>query len=131
MSSSDLIKRGEGPRTAILPEVDVDLLSISGHKIGAPKGVGAMFIRRGIQIDSMFHGGSQDRGRRPGTENVAAAVVLKEGKDASVVALQQWVKDHLRSSRAPERIEFEPELPYNETGKLLRRKVRAKLVGEE
>jgi acyl-CoA synthetase (AMP-forming)/AMP-acid ligase II len=64
-------------------------------------------------------------------EAVAAAVVLKEGKDASVVALQQWVKDHLRSSRAPERIEFEAELPYNETGKLLRRKVRAKLVGEE
>ena len=57
-------------------EVDVDLLTISGHKIGAPKGVGAMFIRRGTQIDSMFHGGSQDRGRRPGTENVAAAVGL-------------------------------------------------------
>jgi long-chain acyl-CoA synthetase len=64
-------------------------------------------------------------------EAVAAAVVLKDGKDASVAALQQWVKDHLRSSRAPERIEFEDELPYNETGKLLRRKVRAKLVGEE
>src|SRR3954454_54536 len=57
-------------------EVDVDLLTISGHKIGAPKGIGAMFIRRGTQIDSMFHGGSQDRGRRPGTENVAYAVGL-------------------------------------------------------
>jgi len=64
-------------------------------------------------------------------EAVAAAVVLKEGKDASVAALQQWVKDHLRSSRAHERMEFEDELPYNETGKLLRRKVRAKLAGEE
>ncbi len=52
----------------------VDLLSISGHKVGAPKGIGAMFIRRGVHIDPLFHGGSQDRGRRPGTENVAYAV---------------------------------------------------------
>lgn len=52
----------------------VDLLSISGHKVGAPKGIGAMYIRRGVQIDPLFHGGSQDRGRRPGTENVAFAV---------------------------------------------------------
>jgi acyl-coenzyme A synthetase/AMP-(fatty) acid ligase len=40
------------------------------------------------------------------------------------------VKDHLRSSRAPERIEFWEELPYNETGKLLRRRVRARMLGE-
>jgi len=57
-------------------KVPVDLLTISGHKIGAPKGIGAMFIRRGTKIDPMFHGGSQDRGRRPGTENVAYAVAL-------------------------------------------------------
>ena len=53
-----------------------DLLSISGHKIGAPKGCGAMFIRRGTPLEPLFHGGSQDRGRRPGTENVAAVVGL-------------------------------------------------------
>ena len=53
-----------------------DLLSISGHKIGAPKGCGAMYIRRGIHLEPLFHGGSQDRGRRPGTENVAAIVGL-------------------------------------------------------
>jgi cysteine desulfurase len=53
-----------------------DLLSISGHKIGAPKGCGAMFIRRGTALEPLFHGGSQDRGRRPGTENVAAVVGL-------------------------------------------------------
>jgi cysteine desulfurase len=64
--------------------VEVDLLSISGHKIGAPKGVGAMFIRRGTQIDSLFHGGSQDRGRRPGTENVAAAVALARAAELAV-----------------------------------------------
>lgn len=53
-----------------------DLLSISGHKIGAPKGIGALFIRRGTHLQPLMHGGSQDRGRRPGTENVAMAVGL-------------------------------------------------------
>lgn len=53
-----------------------DLLSISGHKIGAPKGIGALFIRRGVKLEPLMHGGLQDRGRRPGTENVAFAVGL-------------------------------------------------------
>ncbi len=53
-----------------------DLLTISGHKVGAPKGIGALFIRRDTPLSPMFHGGSQDRGRRPGTENVAFAVGL-------------------------------------------------------
>jgi cysteine desulfurase len=53
-----------------------DLLSISGHKIGAPKGIGALFIRRGTPMEPLLFGGSQDRGRRPGTENVAMAVGL-------------------------------------------------------
>jgi cysteine desulfurase len=65
-------------------QVAIDLLTISGHKIGAPKGVGAMFIRRGTQIDPMFHGGSQDRGRRPGTENVAAAVGLARAAELAI-----------------------------------------------
>jgi cysteine desulfurase len=56
--------------------VPVDLLTVSGHKIGAPKGIGAIFIRRGTPLEPLLHGGSQDRGRRPGTENVAAAVGL-------------------------------------------------------
>ena len=53
-----------------------DLLSISGHKIGAPKGIGALYIRRGTPMEPLLFGGSQDRGRRPGTENVAMAVGL-------------------------------------------------------
>lgn len=53
-----------------------DLLAISGHKIGAPKGIGAMYIRRGTSLEPLFFGGTQDRGRRPGTENVASAVGL-------------------------------------------------------
>ena len=53
-----------------------DLLSISGHKIGAPKGIGALYIRRGTRMEALMFGGAQDRGRRPGTENVAMAVGL-------------------------------------------------------
>jgi cysteine desulfurase len=52
----------------------VDYLTISGHKIGAPKGIGAAYIRRGSPLEPLLHGGTQDRGRRPGTENVALAV---------------------------------------------------------
>lgn len=53
-----------------------DLLSISGHKIGAPKGIGTLFIRRGTPLQPLMHGGTQDRGRRPGTENVASVIGL-------------------------------------------------------
>jgi cysteine desulfurase len=59
-----------------LSRLPVDLLTISGHKVGAPKGIGATFVRRGTPLEPLFHGGSQDRGRRPGTENVAACVGL-------------------------------------------------------
>ncbi len=61
-------------------------------------------------------------------EAVAAAVVLKEGQTASAAELQDFVKKHLRSSRVPQLVRFEEELPYNETGKLLRRKVRETLA---
>lgn len=61
-----------------------DLLSISGHKIGAPKGIGALFIRRGTSLQPLMHGGSQDRGRRPGTENVAYAVALATAAELTI-----------------------------------------------
>ena len=61
-------------------------------------------------------------------EKVVAAVVCKADAAATEAELQQWVKDRLRSSRTPEIFEFWPELPYNETGKLLRRTVRARLM---
>jgi cysteine desulfurase len=64
--------------------VAVDLLTISGHKIGAPKGSGAIFIRRGTPLETLLHGGSQNRGRRPGTENVAYAVALARAAELAV-----------------------------------------------
>jgi cysteine desulfurase len=61
-----------------------DLLTISGHKVGAPKGIGAIYIRHGTPIEPLFHGGAQDGGRRPGTENVAGAVGLARAVELAV-----------------------------------------------
>ena len=60
-------------------------------------------------------------------EAVVAVVVLKEGREASGEQLQEWVKDQMRSSRVPRDILFWDELPYNPTGKLLRREIKAQL----
>ena len=65
--------------------LDVDLLSISGHKIRGPKGIGALYIRRGTQMLPLLTGGWQERSRRGGTENVAGAVGLAR---AAEIALQ-------------------------------------------
>ena len=70
-----------------------DLLSISGHKIGAPKGIGALYIRRGTPMEALMFGGSQDRGRRPGTENVAMAVGLARAAELAVEEREhEWTK---------------------------------------
>ena len=57
-------------------ELGVDALSLSGHKLGAPKGVGALYLKGRIPLEPLIHGGGQERGRRSGTENVAFAVGL-------------------------------------------------------
>ena len=57
-------------------ELSVDLLSIAGHKLYAPKGIGALYVRRGITLPPLLAGAGQERGRRAGTENVAAMVGL-------------------------------------------------------
>jgi cysteine desulfurase len=73
-----------GKVTIDASRVPFDILSISGHKIGAPKGCGAIFVRRGTVIEPLFHGGTQDRGRRPGTENVAAAIGLARAAELTI-----------------------------------------------
>jgi cysteine desulfurase len=57
-------------------KANVDMLVLSGHKLGAPKGVGAMYIRRGTKMTPLLHGGHQERNRRAGTHNVAAIAGL-------------------------------------------------------
>jgi cysteine desulfurase len=79
-----------------------DLLSISGHKIGAPKGIGALFIRRGTPMEPLLFGGSQDRGRRPGTENVAMAVGLA---CAAELAVAERDEECRRLERLRDRLE--------------------------
>ncbi len=76
--------------------VPFDFVSVSGHKFGAPKGIGAFYIRRGTPLEPLFFGGSQDRGRRPGTENVASAVGLARAME---LALEER-EEHWRTLEA-------------------------------
>ena len=68
---------------------DVDLLSLSGHKMYAPQGIGVLFVRQTVRLSPLFHGGTHERQRRAGTENVAGIVAL--GKAAALAA--EWLND--------------------------------------
>ena len=63
---------------------NIDLLSMSAHKVGGPKGIGGMYIRKGVRIDNFIHGGGQERGRRAGTEGVQNIVGF--GKAVEIAA---------------------------------------------
>ena len=71
----------------------VDLMTLSAHKMYGPKGIGALFVRRGVPLDPMLRGGGQERGRRPGTENVPLAVGFAE---AFRLALQEREEESVR-----------------------------------
>ncbi|MBE6021928.1 MAG: cysteine desulfurase NifS [Cellulosilyticum sp.] len=60
---------------------NIDLLSLSAHKINGPKGMGVLYIRRGLKIENLIHGGAQERGRRAGTENVPGIVGLAKAME--------------------------------------------------
>lgn len=70
----------------------IDLLSLSGHKLHAPKGVGALYCRKGLRFPNLIDGGAQERNRRAGTENVAGIVAL--GKAASL--MQEGMEERMR-----------------------------------
>ncbi|MFQ6009201.1 MAG: cysteine desulfurase family protein [Candidatus Zixiibacteriota bacterium] len=77
-----------------IKEMGVDLLSITGHKIYGPKGTGALFIRQGVEIAPLFYGGSHEKKRRPGTENVAGAVGLAKTLEIAGKRLEMDYKQH-------------------------------------
>jgi cysteine desulfurase NifS len=70
-------------------ELGVDLLSISGHKCHAPKGVGALYVREGVELEPLIHGGKQEVGLRAGTENVAGIVGLGKAAELAVQGLRR------------------------------------------
>lgn len=68
---------------------NIDLLSVSGHKLHAPKGIGLLYIRKGVYPDNFIHGGAQERGRRAGTENVAFAVGLAKAFEERAAGMEE------------------------------------------
>ncbi|SJN29678.1 Cysteine desulfurase [Microbacterium esteraromaticum] len=73
-----------------LRELGADAISIAGHKLGTPKGIGALGVRSRVPVEPLLHGGGQERGRRSGTENVAGAVALATALDLAEAERQQY-----------------------------------------
>ncbi|RAS69572.1 cysteine desulfurase NifS [Vibrio diazotrophicus] len=76
-----------GKRMINVHETEIDMLSISGHKFHAPKGVGALYLRRGTRFRPLLRGGHQERGRRAGTENAASAIAMGKAAELAYQAI--------------------------------------------
>ena len=77
-----------GKIPATVAELGVDLLSVAGHKLYAPKGVGALFIRQGVPLEPLMHGAGHETGRRAGTENVLLNVALGAACELAAAGLE-------------------------------------------
>lgn len=73
-------------------KLQVDLLSMSGHKLGAPKGIGAIYIRKGTRISPLIFGGAQEKKLRAGTENIAGIVGLGKAAELAVAEMEETTK---------------------------------------
>ena len=82
-------------------ELGVDLMSVSSHKLYGPKGVGALYVREGVEIEPLSHGGGHERGMRSGTENVAGIVGFGE---ACRIAEEEMPKEGLRLAKLRDRL---------------------------
>jgi len=71
---------------------NVDMLSLSGHKLHAPKGVGALYVRKGIRISNLIYGGAQERGLRAGTENLPGIVGLGKAIELAAAELPEYAE---------------------------------------
>ncbi len=76
-----------------IKELNLDFLSLSAHKFNGPKGVGALYKRKGVKIDPLYHGGGQERKLRPGTENVPGVIGLSKALELAVGELPQKAEE--------------------------------------
>lgn len=77
-------------------ELNIDMLSVSGHKINGPKGIGFLYIRTGVKIRSFIHGGGQERARRAGTENVPGIVGLAKAAQLAIDTMEERTKKEVQ-----------------------------------
>ncbi|MEI6424974.1 MAG: cysteine desulfurase family protein, partial [Lentisphaerota bacterium] len=81
-------------------ELGIDMLSISGHKFYGPKGVGALYVRRGMQLEAFVRGGAQERGMRGGTENIPAIAGLGKACETAMSGLQEnFIRERMLRDR--------------------------------
>ncbi|MBQ7637257.1 MAG: cysteine desulfurase NifS [Lachnospiraceae bacterium] len=92
-------------------ELRIDMLSASGHKLNGPKGIGILYIRNGVRIDSLIHGGSQEKGRRGGTQNTPGIVGLGKAVELAAARMEtRRVRETALRDRLIERVL--DEIPY-------------------
>lgn len=91
--------------------MNIDMLSLSGHKFNAPKGVGALYIRKGITISNLIDGGQQERGKRAGTENIPAIVGMGYAIEVATRELDERMS-RVRKMRDRLRDELMRRIPY-------------------